>query len=223
MAILKLKSGPLSSTQQCLGLSKSKPSVKPRSGPCGASPCASGCGHGSLHHRSNAWRLQGLSSRNRYLFVRQQTKVWFHCGMHVLELNASHPDHSDRGILQRDVWKIVQATSSTSLCQPAKLQPPTRQWGNIRRIAIAMVLAAVILYSPAQALAKACCEGSARHGFSGAVQGEHMSILINRQHTCFLALRNEKKMLLRKCRKGSHAAPCSVQVCWTLLCTWTST
>ncbi|EIE23211.1 hypothetical protein COCSUDRAFT_23829, partial [Coccomyxa subellipsoidea C-169] len=129
--------GALSSTQQCLGLSKSKSSLKTRSGPCGASPCASGCGHGSLHHRSSTWRLQGLSSRNRCSFVRQQTK----------------------------------ATSSTSLCQPASLQPPTRQWGNIRRIAIAMVLAAVILYSPAQALAKACCEGSARHGFSGAVQG----------------------------------------------------
>ncbi|KAK9903369.1 hypothetical protein WJX75_003938 [Coccomyxa subellipsoidea] len=88
-------------------------------------------------------RLSGSSLRHEYSFTKRQVKV----------------------------------TSSVAPCEPADSQSSpsaTRiawQPRNLKRVAIGAALVALILHSPVQALAKACCEGSARHGLSGAVQG----------------------------------------------------
>jgi len=119
----------------------------------------------------------------------------------------------------------LQITPSAAACEPLESRqcnPKSTQRNHLARLALAAALLVVVLFHPAQALAKACCEGSAIQGSSitRAFKGTGSNPFLD-PCACILAL-SYMAVHGQFIRRKSILAV-SPQACWISPCTLTST
>lgn len=189
-------------------------------------------------------RLNGRSASLTAFGLQRSVLSSFHCSRRLRGASSSwncskgrrdalvcfnHPPSvsESRSIIMRFLRSTLslQVTPSAAACEPLESRqcgPSSLLKRHLARLALAAALLVVILFIPAQALAKSCCEGSAMQGSSitRAFKGAGSQALLG-------SLRLSPCIIPRGCAwsniSGKSSLAVSPQACWTSPCTLTST